>query len=305
MLNNLFLNLIKKYNIEEPPYEYNFLVNLKEEDYPIYLQKLFKYITGEKLNLKNPKTFNEKIQWLKLYDNSCLKTQLTDKVLVRDWVRDKIGAEYLKPVLWIGKSFDEIPFNNLPQQFIIKCNHGCKWHYKIKDKQKFLEIPPLMSYVKQRFDNWMSQTFAFFAGFELQYKDIEPQILIEPILNDGNNPYSTEYEVYCFNGKAKIYQKMYWGYPAESSIYDENFKQLDFKFYREHKKILQPADDLFMYLKNLSEILAKDFKLVRIDWLKYNYKFYFNEMTFTPYSGFYAFDNKKIDSYLSKLLSIM
>ncbi len=304
MLDNFFINFKKEDNISNPPYEYSLLASLNEEEYPRYLKKIFKYTTGKTLNLQNPKTFNEKIQWLKLYDTTPLKTQLTDNVLVRDWVKNKIGEEYLKPVLWIGKSFDEIPFDELPQQFLIKCNHGCKWHYKIKDKHKFLEIPQLFNSVKECFDGWMSQSFAFWAGLELQYKNINPQILIEPILNDTDNPYSTEYEVYCFNGKAKIYQKMYWGYPAESSIYDENFNQLEFKFYYKHKKILQPADSIFENLKLLSEILAKDFKLVRIDWLKSNNKVYFNEMTFTPYSGFYVFEDKKTDLYLSKLLNI-
>ena len=95
--------LLKKFtknDIGEPPYDYDLLINLKESEYPKYLKKMFYNITGKKLNLRHPKTFNEKIQWIKLYDSTPLKTQLTDKVLVRDWVKDKIGDEYLKPVLY-------------------------------------------------------------------------------------------------------------------------------------------------------------------------------------------------------------
>ena len=133
--------LLKKFtknDIGEPPYDYDLLINLKESEYPKYLKKMFYNITGKKLNLRHPKTFNEKIQWIKLYDSTPLKTQLTDKVLVRDWVKDKIGDEYLKPVLWIGNNFNDIPFEELPEKFIIKANHGCKWHYIIKNKNDFV-----------------------------------------------------------------------------------------------------------------------------------------------------------------------
>ena len=90
--------------------------------------------TGKELDLENPKTFNEKIQWLKLYDSTPIKTQLADKYLVRDWVKEKIGEEYLIPLLGVYDNFDEIDFDKLPEQFVIKCNHGCGYNIVVKDK---------------------------------------------------------------------------------------------------------------------------------------------------------------------------
>ena len=108
-------------------FDYNYMMALDKKDYAKYLCEAYLIKTGQKLNLKHPKTLNEKIQWLKIYDNIPIKAQLTDKILVRDWVKDKIGEEYLKPVLWIGDKFEDIPFDTLPDSFIIKANHGCRW----------------------------------------------------------------------------------------------------------------------------------------------------------------------------------
>jgi len=291
-------------DIGEPPYDYEFLIELDENEYPKYLKKMFFSMTGEKLNLKHPQTFNEKIQWLKLYDTTQLKTKLTDKVLVRNWVKNKIGEEFLKPVLQIVKNFDDIDFSSLPQSFIIKCNHGCKWHYKIKNKDKLLQTPILKQSIKRRFDSWMQTTFFPWAGFEMQYKDIEPQILIEPLLIDTLNGAPVEYEIYCFNGVPRVYQKVKYSIPAECSVYDENFNESEIIFNPSYMKVFETANDDLKKAVKLSRILAKEFKLVRVDWLVYNSKIYFNEMTFTPFSGFYNFENKDWNIKLGNLLDL-
>ena len=100
-------------------FDYNFLMSLDEKDYSKYLSQAYFIKTGKKLNLRKPKTINEKIQWLKIYDNLAIKTLLTDKVLVRDWIKEKISDEYLKSVLWVGKSFDSIPFDSLPNFLLL------------------------------------------------------------------------------------------------------------------------------------------------------------------------------------------
>ena len=140
-------------------FDYNFLMNLKEQDYPKYLSQSYYIKFGQKLNLRHPKTINEKIQWLKLYDNIPMKTLLSDKVLVRDWVKEKIGEKYIKPILWTGNNFNDIPFNSLPDNFIIKANHGCSWNIFIKDKNKFLLNEKLFQYTKEQIDGWMDQKF--------------------------------------------------------------------------------------------------------------------------------------------------
>ncbi len=303
---NLLCNLFKfgsADDIGEPPWEYNLLVTLEESQYPKYLEKLFKRQTGKKLNLKHPKTFNEKIQWLKLYDNIPLKSDLTDKVKARDWVKSKIGEEYLKPVLWIGQNFDEIPFDKLPNSFIIKTNHGCKWQYKIKSKEDFLKEINLYNYIKNRFDGWMKQTFFPWGGLETQYKTIKPQLLIEPILIDDDKSFPIEYEIYCFNSVPKIYQKVKYTNPARCCVYDEDFQKSDITLNPAYIIEFEEASETLKKAAELSKTLSKQFKLVRVDWLLYNNKIYFNEMTFTPFSGFFQTDDKT-NLKLGKMLKL-
>ena len=158
-MKNIF-NFLRKNDIGNPPWDYYFLQNLDEKEYPKYLAKLFKLNTGEKLPLKwdfrnrrrvidknKCKTFNQKLQWLKLYGVTPLMRDCTDKVLVRDYVKEKIGEEYLKPVIQIVRNeelevrnnnltsnfslltpnlFDKINWKEFPNSFVLKCNHGCK-----------------------------------------------------------------------------------------------------------------------------------------------------------------------------------
>lgn len=289
--------------IPEPPYEYNFLLNLPESEYPQYLKKIFKTVTGDDLNLKNPKTFNEKIQWLKLYDTTSLKSRLTDKVLVREWIKNKIGDEYLKPCLQVCSSFNDINFDNLPNAFIIKCNHGCKWQFKIKDKEKFLKNKNMYNSIKMIFSEWLEQTFFPWAGFEMQYKDIKPQLIIEPFLA-GINDTPEEIEIYCFNGQPKFSQKITYSIPATSTVYDENLKETDFTFNRNYIKTHLDIDDNLKKAIKLSEKLAEGFKLVRIDWFNCKDKIYFNEMTFTPFSGFFDFADSEMNKKLGDMLDL-
>ncbi len=274
------------------------------KDYPRYLKKIFYKYTNQKLNLKNPKNFNEKIQWLKLNDTTNLKTVLTDKVLVRDFVKEKISEKYLKPVLWIGNNFDDIPFDELPERFIIKANNGCKWHFKILNKTEFLENRRLFDIVKRRFDGWMYQTFFVFCGFELQYKNIVPKILIEPLMVTELSKKPVEYEIYCFNGKPKIFQKIIYSDIRYCSVYDENYNQIDLKFRDIYEAVQEPPSENLKLAVELSQKLCLDFKLVRCDWFEYLGDLYFEEMTFTPFSGFYKFEKEEWNLRLGNMLSL-
>ncbi len=293
----------QKNSIEETKLSYRSLLSLNEKEYPKYLELIFKKETGTDLDLDNPITFNQKIQWLKLYDLTPLKTKLTDKVLVRDWVKNQIGDEYLKPVLWIGSKFDDIPFEKLPEKFIIKANNGCKWQYKIKSKTKLLGNKDLFSYVKRRFDGWMVQKFHLFGGFELQYRDIIPQIIIEELL-PVNDDSSSEFEIYCFNSEPMFYQEIKYSIPAVCCVYNKDYSISKIEFNPEYIKMEKPPDKFLKRAVELSKKLAEGFKLVRADWIKCENRLYFNEMTFTPFSGFFRFKDKNTDEYLGSLLKI-
>ncbi len=306
MISNI-INLFKNDKIGNPPWDYYFLKNLDEKEYPMYLSKLFKLNTGEKLPLewsfkdrkwtinKNKcKTFNQKIQYIKLYGINDLMRGCTDKAKVRDFIRESIGAKYLKPVLRICNSFDEINFDKLPNSFVIKCNHGCKWHYIIKNKEKYLKNKLLIDLTRQNITGWLEQDYGFWGGFELQYRNIEHKILIEPLLREEINTPVREIEVYCFNGKPKIFINVQYGVKREICYYDESFNFIDLILHPDGKNIIkkEKADNLLNQTNELSIKLSKNFCFVRVDWLVFKNKLYFNELTFTPYSGFIKFDKK-------------
>lgn len=299
---NLFLKKSQKY--QDYASDPNFLSQLQEADYPDFLSYVFKKKTGESLNLKNPKTFNQKIQWLKLKDNNDEKSQLTDKVLVRNFIKSKIGEEFLKPALWIGKRFDEIPFEQLPDKFIIKANNGSKKYLMIKDKKRFLETPQLVDAVKIRFYNWLNSPYYLISALEMQYKNIEPQIIIEPVLCDENCSVPVDIQVHCFNGTPKLFELKSNTEPRMCTVFDENFEQSDIKFMKKDISIFQQPDDNLKKAVELSGVLCQNFKFVRVDWIVCGGKLYFNDMTFTPESGFYDFIDSKQNIKLGDMLKL-
>lgn len=299
---NLFLKKSQKY--QDYASDPNLLSQIQEADYPDFLSYVFKKKTGESLNLKNPKTFNQKIQWLKLKDNNDEKSQLTDKVLVRNFVKSKIGEEFLKPALWIGKRFDEIPFEQLPDKFIIKANNGSKKYLMIKDKKRFLETPQLVDAVKIRFYNWLNSPYYLNSALEMQYKNIEPQIIIEPVLCDEGTSVPVDIQIYCFNGTPKVFELKSNTDPRMCTVFDENFEQSDIKFMKKDVSIFQQPDDNLKKAVELSAVLCPNFKFVRVDWIVSGGKLYFNDMTFTPESGFYDFIDRKQNIKLGDMLKL-
>lgn len=299
---NLFLKKSQKY--EDYASDPNLLLQLQEADYPDFLSYVFKKKTGESLNLKNPKTFNQKIQWLKLKDNNDEKSQLTDKVLVRNFIKSKIGEEFLKPALWIGKRFDEIPFEQLPDKFIIKANNGSKKYLMIKDKKRFLETPQLLEAVKIKFYTWLNSPYYLNSALEMQYKNIEPQIIIEPVLCDEGTSVPVDIQIYCFNGTPKIFELKSNTEPRMCTVFGENFEQSDIKFMKKDISIFQQPDDNLKKAVELSAVLCQNFKFVRVDWIVCGGKLYFNDMTFTPESGFYDFIDRKQNIKLGDMLKL-
>ena len=354
------LKFFRKDEIGEPPWDYNFLCNLKESEYPIYLEKIFNYRTGEKLPLRHGviekrrcKTFNQKIQWIKLYGVTSLMRNCTDKVNVREYVREKIGEKYLKPVLQIipneshetirchceqannhlmsawqstnrcndtpdcrgtqnvvvpnndGKIeditayFDKINWDKLPNSFVIKTNHGCKWQYIIKNKEEYIKNKRLFDIVKKNTTGWLEQDYSFWEGFELNYHGIKPKILIEPLVRENINQQNKAIQVYCFNDMQYIIK---FHMNNTISLWDCNLKEIENIFDFNELNIKINADKLVEQALNLSKKLSKDFNFVRCDWMLYQNKLYFEEMTFTPYSGFYKFFNKHTNIQLGEYI---
>ena len=298
-MRSIFSLFRKKFQDEIGEWDYYFFQNLPESEYPKYLKKLYKYKTGKNLNLKHPKTFTEKIQWIKLYGVTPLMRDCTDKVKVRDFVKEKIGDEYLKPVLQIipndGEPFDvtayfeQIDFDKLPNAFVIKCNHGCKWQYRIKKKNEYLSNKRLIDITKNRITGWLIQEFWSFEGFEMNYRGIPPKILIEPFMKENSI-----IEIYCFNGIPQIYVYIKLEDGTKISIYNSDYTYSDFILKQEDKPYMAqiPVDEILKEAVLLSGKLSNGFKFVRVDWIIYQKNLYFEEMTFTPYSGFNDFGKK-------------
>lgn len=261
---------------------YKYYSSVPKEKYPDELSKWFYYVSGKKLDLQHPKTFNEKIQWLKIYDNIPLKTKLSDKYLVCDWVENKIGEKYLIPLLGVWDQYDDIDFSMLPSRFVLKTNHGSGGNIIVKDSARLNHID-----TKKKFDKWMSINYAFCCGFELQYKDITPKIIAEEYISNKNGETLYDYKVHCFHGVPKAIQ-----------VVGDRERTTKEAFFDVHWNLLPctytnpPYDRLIPKPKNLEEllevsaILSKDFYYVRVDfYILDDGSIKFGEMTFTPTSG--------------------
>lgn len=273
--------------------------NMDEKDLPELLKKWYKKRTGRELNLENPKSFNEKIQWLKLYDNSPLKTKLADKYLVREWIKENLGEEYLIPLLGVYDSFDEIDFDKLPDKFVLKANHGCAWNIIVKDKQKFDKKK-----AKKKFDKWMKRNYALKAGFEMQYKDIPPKIVAEAFIQDSKGELN-DYKVLCFNGEPKFIWIDQGRFSNRTeNIYDTEWNLQPFLLTYENSKEEVPPPKNLETMIEFARKLSKDFALVRVDFYNVDGKIYFGEMTFTSASGVDVFKPAEYDLKLGEMLEL-
>ena len=271
----------KKQSVHEPKRDYNYYNMLPPEKYEDELKVWFKKVTGDELNLNQPLTYNAKIQWLKLYDSTPLKTKLADKYLVRNWVEEKIGAQYLIPLLGVWDKFDDIDFDKLPNSFVLKANHGCGWNIIVKDKSKF-DIED----ARKKFNTWMSTNFAFKFGLELQYLNIAPKIIAEQYLENGANDLY-DYKVFCFNGKAESIMFLSERKQGlKMAFYDLNWNKLPFVYTYPRNEAEVPKPQNLELLIKLSEKLAEGFAHVRVDFYILNDgSLKFGEMTFTSASG--------------------
>jgi hypothetical protein len=242
---------------------------------------------GEKLNLKNPQNFNQKIQWLKIYDKRPLLTQCTDKYAVRQYIKDKIGEKYLIPLLGVYNSFDEIDFNFLPNQFVIKCNHDCGSVIICKDKAKFD-----VNSARCKINQCMKINFCTNYPYrENQYKNIVPKIVVEKCISDLSGEETKDYKFFCFNGEPKYsYASIFAIYPPKVTFFDLDWNELEFSsgFEKLEGKIDKPV--CFDEMVWVSGILSKDFDFVRVDLYELDGKIYFGELTFTPHGGYYSFN---------------
>ncbi len=268
--------------------------------YPYLLNCYYHYNHNKLLHIHNPRTFNEKIQWLKLYDSTPIKTRLADKYLVREWVKEKIGEQYLIPLLGVYDKFEDIDFDKLPNQFVIKCNHGSGWNIIVKDKLK-LDLQE----TKEKLDKWLSENFAFKYGYELHYRDIQPKIIIEQyVTNDNQNLY--DYKFWCFNGEVKYMQfRDDFSTNLKMVFYDLNWNKQS--FYYDHPLYEQELKkpDNFDEMVKIARKCCQNFAFVCVDLYRLNDgTIKFGEMTFTRSSGCAHWNDDKYNLILGNMIKL-
>jgi len=272
-------------------------MNIHELKNKIFWKYFFR--KGRFINFKNPVLFTEKIQWLKVYDCTPIKTKLTDKLAVRDWIKEQIGEEYLKKIYAVYDCYDDIDFKKLPEKFALKTNHGSKM--QLLFPKNYIVLPEY----KARFDKFIKTNYAYKTGYEMQYDGIKPKIFAEEYITNTNELF--EYMFFCFNGKPEF---IMFGSGKRSdkictTMFDTNWKNLHFNYGSEslHDKDI-PCPENFDKMLEIARVLSKDFKFVRVDLHNINGKIYFGEMTFTPASGYMKFNPRKWDRILGGMLEL-
>lgn len=245
----------------------------------VYLQIFFKLKMGLSLKINNAQGFNEKLQWLKLHDRKELYTVLVDKIAVRTYIEKTIGKNYLIPFIGHYKSFDEINFEELPQKFVLKCNHGTHCLMICTNKEDF-DIPLARKY----FSKWMKTNYYWYAR-EWPYKNVIPSILCEKFLsNDENVP--EDYKVFCFNGVPKLVKVDIGRYVNRTRFFYTPEWERSFFSPGQISSVDIPRPKLLDEMIQLSAILSKSIPHVRIDWYIVENKLYFGEFTFYHSAGF-------------------
>ncbi|WP_276861677.1 ATP-grasp fold amidoligase family protein [Anaerococcus tetradius] len=264
-----------------------------------FIKLLFKASMGYKLPLENPKTFNEKLQWLKLYDRKPEYTIMVDKYKVRDYISKKIGGDYLIPLIDVWDDPDEIDFNLLPNQFVLKCNHNSGGVFICKNKNNFDIVK-----VKKELKKELKRDY-YLSGREWPYKDVPRKIICEKYMVDESGYELKDYKIFCFNGEPKFIQMDYDRFSNHRrKFYDSNWNQIDFKFiYDSDNTNFQIPKNLNKMLE-LSRILSRDVTFLRTDFYIIKNKIYFGELTFYPESGFGKFTPKNWDGLLGDLINL-
>jgi hypothetical protein len=255
----------------------------------------------KKLNLLDPSTFNEKLQWLKLHDRNPIYTSLVDKYEVRKFIEKTIGREYLVPLLGVYDKVEDIDFSSLPDQFVLKPTHTSGNVIICRDKAKLDIVLTNKTLVK-----WLKREY-FWYQREWPYKNIKPRIICEELLVDEKQEDLIDYKILCFNGVPKCLF-LCLDRRSESGLkvdfYDLDWNPLPFeRHYPRSGRIINKPDCLDEMLE-LSRKLSKDIPFVRVDFYVVNGQIKFGELTFYPGSGFEEFTPESYDYLLGSWMDL-
>lgn len=269
----------------------------------IYLKILYRLYYGKRLDLNNPLSFTEKIQWLKLYNRNVKFTLMVDKYEAKKMVKHALGEEYVIPCYGVYNYFDEIDFSALPNQFVLKCTHD-SGSYVICDDIKTFDFEKAKALLEKGLKK------NFYSKFkEWAYKDVKPRILVEKYIPSLGKKDSVEYKLTCCDGEVKTIT-VCGGIPHTKSYLRTNDhftktweKQNWWAVYKSSgKRIEKPAqmDEMIC----LSEKLSKDIPYIRIDWYVIDNKPVFGEFTFYTWGGFLRFNPKEWDEVIGSWITL-
>ena len=268
----------------------------------VYLQWQYYLKMGHRMNLKNPILFTEKIQWLKLYDRKPEYTDLVDKAKVKQIVGEKIGFEHIIPTIGEWERVEDIDWDRLPNQFVLKTTHGGGGCGVVicKDKSNFNKE----SAKKKLAESLKSDIYKNHR--EWPYKNVPRKIIAEEYLSSSTNSELKDYKFFCFNGEPKFIEVDFDRFTEHKrNIYDLEWNLLPFSMAYprdDNKKIKRPAH--LDQILNIARRLAKGIPLARVDVYWVNNMIYFGEITFYPDSGYGVFSSDKRDKEIGNYLKL-
>ena len=262
-------------------------------DDKFYLKLMYKKNFNTDLNLENPKTFNEKMQWLKLYDRNEKYSLMVDKYEAKNYVKKIIGEEYIIPTIDVWNKFEDIDFSKLPQKFVLKCTHDSGGLVICRNKKD-------LNYkdVKKRIKKSLQKNF-FYSFREWPYKNVKPRIIAEKYMENSGFKDLVDYKFFCFNGEPKfiyVSSGLENHSTARIDFLDINYEKVGFKRkdYRSFDEIPAKPKN-FEKMKELAACLSKDITFLRVDFYEIEGKIYFSELTFFPCAGYVPFDPEEYD----------
>lgn len=267
----------------------------------LYLNICYKAAFGKKLNLENPETFNEKLQWLKLYNRKEIYTSMVDKYEVKKYVADIIGEKYIIPTYGVWENFDDINFSKLPDKFVLKCTHDSGGIVICKDKKSFD-----LKKARSKINKSMKRRF-FYVGREWPYKNVKPRIIAEKYMETQESDDLQDYKLMCFGGKVYytlVCQDRYANSGLRESFFDNNWNLTTFRRKNPLCKGNVQKPQSFDEMVLLAEKLSDKIPFLRVDFYEIDGRPYFGEMTFFPGNGFEKFEPDEYDLCLGELINL-
>lgn len=265
------------------------------------ISKWFKKCTGEQYRRDQPVTFNQKTQWMKVNDSTPLKGRLADKYLVREYVSEIIGSEYLIPLLGVYDSVEEINFHELPERCVIKATHGSSWNIVVSPSSAVG-----WRSIRRKLQHWLKTDFSLMNGFEFHYRYCTPRIIIEEYQKDYASDSLDDYKVYCFNNGSPVVcvcKDRFSERGVSTAYYDREWSRLPITDVGEGTFDC-PRPPHLKEMVEMSERLAESFAFVRVDWYETTEGLKFGEMTFTSASGRENFDPPEWNIELGKRIDL-